>query len=343
MLSELFRIPYDWAGVPIFGFGLLLLVWAVVGGGMLVLLLRRHGLGAEVGGTLPMLLLSGAAILFLPQLFPEGLPIRGYGLMLLLGASSGVGLACHRARQVGLDQEVLLSLAFWMFISGILGARLFYVIEYWEDRFQGGNFRETILQVLNFPEGGLVVYGALLGAGVAFVVFTQKHRLPTLAMADLIAPSLAIGLAFGRLGCLLNGCCYGGPSTLPWAVTFPPGSPPYMDQIAHGEIPATEAMPARSKPVHPTQVYSAVNAGLLAWLLWAYYPFRRREGEVAALMLSIYPISRFLLEMIRIDESAMFGTGLSISQNISLVILVCMIPLWSLLRRQPRGLAWNRS
>jgi phosphatidylglycerol:prolipoprotein diacylglycerol transferase len=91
--------------------------------------------------------------------------------------------------------------------------------------------------------------------------------------------------------------------------------------------------------VHPTQLYSSVNAALLAWLLWSFYPFRRRDGEVVALMLLLYPIARFLLEVIRVDESAVFGTGLSISQNISLVVLVAGIALWVSLCRQPAGKA----
>ena len=85
--------------------------------------------------------------------------------------------------------------------------------------------------------------------------------------------------------------------------------------------------------MHPAQVYSAVNAGLLAWVLVAFYPFRRSDGEVTALMLTLYPISRFLLEMIRTDESAVFGTGLSISQNISVVLLVAALVFWVTLRR----------
>jgi phosphatidylglycerol:prolipoprotein diacylglycerol transferase len=96
-------------------------------------------------------------------------------------------------------------------------------------------------------------------------------------------------------------------------------------------------MPARSLPVHPTQLYSAIHAGLLAWFLWSWYPFRRRDGEVFALLITIYPISRFLLEIIRIDESAVFGTGLSISQNISLALLASAVGLWIYLLRKPAG------
>lgn len=414
MCSELYRIPYVWGGVPMFGFGVLLAVWAVASVVTLVVSVRRHNWSAETWSYVPLLLLIGAAILFLPRLFPEGWPIRGYGVMVLVGATAGVGLAVYRAQQAGLHHDLILSLAFWMFICGIVGARLFYVVEYWEDRFSGNSFPQMVSDVLSYTEGGLVVYGSLIGAGIAFLWFTRSHKLPTLAMADLIAPSLAVGLAFGRIGCLLNGCCYGGPSTQPWAVTFPPASFVYQEQVAHGlmhgfrlaadegppvvaevdadspasragvvpgdviasmggqpvatsdeaalalftsfgtgdplvlrldsgrmlKLPAAEP-PPRSRPVQPTQIYSAINAGLLGWFLWSYYPFRRRDGEVIALLLTIYPVTRFLLEILRTDESPVFGTGLSISQNLSLIAIVGAMGLWLFLARRPLERAWG--
>jgi phosphatidylglycerol:prolipoprotein diacylglycerol transferase len=222
---------------------------------------------------------------------------------------------------------------------------------------------------------------------------------------------------------LLNGCCYGGESTAPWAVTFPRESgpqtvsPPYAEQAASGrfygfriaepddedspsvitrvdlgspadraglevgdeiaainghsikadraadmliiealnearplamrtsagEVKTIEAIerPDRSRPVHPTQIYSAITASLLAWVLWSFYPFRRRDGEVTALMITLYPVARFLLEMIRVDEPSVFGTGLSISQNISVVLLLIAAGMWVWLLRRPRGLAFS--
>jgi phosphatidylglycerol:prolipoprotein diacylglycerol transferase len=300
---------------------------------------RRHGWNAETWSLLPLLLITGAAIVGLPRVFSGGLPIRGYGVMVLAGAAAGVAMATYRARQVGVDREVIWSLAFWLFIGGMIGGRLFYVVEYWQERFRTDSFRETLLRVLNFPEGGLVIYGALFGGMIAVVWFIRKHRLPALATFDLIAPSMAIGLALGRIGCFLNGCCYGGPTTVPWAVTFPPGSPPYVDQAARDLLPAADAA-SRSLPVHPTQLYSAITAALIGWFLWTYYPLRRRDGEVLALMFMIYPVSRFLEEIIRTDEPAVFGTGLSISQNISAAVLVAGIGLWIYLTRQPRGVTW---
>jgi phosphatidylglycerol---prolipoprotein diacylglyceryl transferase len=338
MCSELFRIPYSWGGVPIFGVGVLLALWALVGLGSFAVTVRRYGWNAETLSLLPLLLLTGAAIVGLPRIFPSGLPVRGYGVMVLAGAAAGVGMATYRAQRAGVERELIWSMAFWLFIGGMLGGRAFYVIEYWHERFASTSFRETLLRVINFPEGGLVIYGAFFGGVVAVLLFIRKQKMPPLATFDLIAPSMMIGLALGRIGCFLNGCCYGGPTSLPWAVRFPPGSPPYADQIASGML--TAANPPASLPVHPTQLYSAITAALIGWLLWSYYPFRRRDGQVVALMLMVYPISRYLEEIIRTDEPEVFGTGLSISQNISVAVFVAGIALWFYLAKQPASIAW---
>jgi phosphatidylglycerol---prolipoprotein diacylglyceryl transferase len=339
MCSELFRIPYSWGGVPIFGVGVLLAIWAIAGIGGFAIAVRRHGWNAESLSLLPLLVLTGAAIVGLPKLFPGGLPVRGYGVMVLAGALAGVALATYRAQRAGVDRELIWSMAFWLFIGGMAGGRAFYVIEYWHDQFRATTLRETFFRVINFPQGGLVIYGALLGGVIAVLLFIHKYRLPALATFDLIAPSMMIGLALGRIGCFLNGCCYGGPTSLPWGVRFPAGSPPYIDQAASGLLSAAK-LPANSLPVHPAQLYSAVTAALIGWVLWSYYPFRRRDGQVLALMLLLYPISRFLEEIIRTDEPAIFGTGLSISQNISVVVFVAAIGLWFYLSQRPSRIAW---
>lgn len=409
MWETLFEIPYQVGGVPLFGMGVLLAVWAVVTVVVLVGTVRRHGLDGDTLSTAVLLLLIGAGILLVPKVFPGGLPIRGYGFMLLVAVVCGVALAVHRARQMGVHPDVIFSLAFWMFVGGIVGARAFYVIEYWEN-FRRETLGATLLALLNVLEGGLVVYGSLIGGVAVFLWVTWRRKLPALALADLIAPALLLGLALGRIGCLMHGCCYGGPCAAPWAVTFPPDSPPYYSQVVRGEMhgfritgnasgepivlevmpdspaaraglepgmrieaidgqPVTEAgqvfslvaeaynrgaplvlqtdrgtltlsaaaVRTRSLAVHPTQVYSAVGAVLLCLFLLAYYPFRRRDGEVTAWMLTLYPVGRFLIEVIRTDEPAIGGTGLSISQNVSLAVLVAAGALWLYLARQPRG------
>lgn len=408
MCSELFRIPIEWHGVPLFGIGVLLAVWLVVGGLVMFYTAKALRAPAEAWAYLPGLLLGAVGIVLIPRLFPEGLPIRGYGVLVLTGAVVAMGMVLHRGRQVGLSSEMIFSMAFILFICGILGARLFFVIEYWDTRFQYDTWSRTLLEVVKFTEGGLVLYGSMIGGALAYIVLVRLWKLPGLALADVIAPSLLAGLAFGRLGCLMNGCCYGGESDRPWAITFPRDSIPYMEQVSRGrmahltlaehgpddprpviarvdpESPAAQAgleagmplalvngaavrnvgeaqqalivafasgaplkletvagkvfeipldPPPRSLPVHPTQVYSAISAALLAWLLWSFYPFRQQDGQVVALLMTLYPISRFLLEIIRVDEAPVFGTGLSISQNISLVVFAAALALWVYLGR----------
>ncbi|MAT72971.1 MAG: hypothetical protein CMJ58_26105 [Planctomycetaceae bacterium] len=437
MCSEFFRIPISAGGVPIFGFGVLLLVWLAATGWSIWGSARQFGAAAAIQAHLPTLLIGAAVIVFLPRMFPDGVPIRGYGVMVVTGSAAGIALAVRRAKQNGVDPDEIFGLAIAMFVAGIVGARLFFLIEYWDTNIRRSvpgsdamDWGATLREALSFTEGGLVVYGSLIGALLAFGWYMRRRGLPMLAMADLIAPSMAIGLAFGRIGCLLNGCCYGGETTAPWAVTFPrenaPGrtSPPYGVQAQHGRMyglrlagggvdygdnandeatdngpPTVVAVddgsaadnagvqtgdaiamingratrtldaaydalftafvehadvtlrtaggatrriaavdpPPRSLPVHPTQIYSAVNATLLFAVLWTFFPLRRRDGAVIALTLTLYPIARFLLEIIRVDESAVFGTGLSISQNVSIAMLALAAGLWLWLWRQPPG------
>jgi phosphatidylglycerol:prolipoprotein diacylglycerol transferase len=337
MRSTLFHIPNEVFGLPLFGIGLLLAVWGIVCVGVLAWQIYRHGWSKELWAEVPMMALMGALIAFvLPNIADgTGLPIRGYGVMVFLGVASGVGLAVYRARREGYPAELIYSLAVWLVISGIIGGRLFFVIEYWKD-FQKDTVLATLGAVIKYTEGGLVVYGAFLGGAVAAIWFLIRHKLPVLALGDIISPSVMLGLALGRIGCFLNGCCYGGQCDLPWAVSFPKDSPPYKEQASKGLLGQPPEEAERSLPVHPAQLYSSIDAFLIALVLLAWYPFRRHNGEIVVLMMTIYPITRFLEEIIRIDEPAIFGTGLSISQNVSLLILAGAVAMWVYVLRQPR-------
>jgi len=427
MWQTLFYIPHAILGIPVFGVG-----WAlgllIVGSAIHLTLQARQGrLERELWGFLPVMFVVAAALVFvLPgceevvDLEPVGIAVRGYGVMMLAAIVAGVGLAAHRARRMGLDPEIIYSLAFYMFVLGILGARLFFIIEYRNVVFRG-TWDENVWAMFDVTQGGLVVYGSLIGAMLAMVWFARKRDLPLLALSDLVAPSLLLGLAIGRIGCLMNGCCYGGLCDHAWAISFPPNAPTYelhqttgqffgfrlekgpsgeptiaevrantpaAGQLKKGDIVAEindnrvneledkegrpvppleaakeylsragasvtlrlgddrvvslqlEAVPTKSLPVHPTQIYSSVNAFLLFTVLMAYYPFRRRDGEMVALLLTLYPITRFLLEWIRCDEPPQFGTTLTISQNVSLLMLALAMGLWIYLCWQPKGTVW---
>ncbi len=541
MLQTLFHIPCELFGLPVFGFGILLAVWAVGSAAWLAWLVRRQGFNADTGSIAQVLAVLGAAIAFvLPWLCDaRGLPIRGYGTMMLLAVLSGLCLATYRARRAGVDPEMIFALAFWMILPGIVGARAVYVTEYWSQQYwpiyAEKGLKALIFAIVNVPGGGLVVFGAFFGGMFGLGLFWWRHRVPLLATADLIAPSLLLGLALGRVGCLLNGCCYGDRCDRWWQVTFPWNSPvhqheaekgvagifgltfrdgphglPAIESIApdspaaqkglsegmengiveingadikdkkegvtakewaayavlgsdklnlklsgsglsswsvddppewqiqgsgslkiygleigadsdgrpeigpvwwqspeaaagihegqrvegvcgrkvrtigelrrfldeHRERPWLRIIPAivqepeaawgsqhpeprirpdydhpiilsldrplpRSPSVHPTQLYSTIDALILCSLLLCYDRFRRRDGELTALMLTIYPITRFLIEMLRKDEAPILGTGLHISQIIGLGLLPVAVCLWIYILRRPAKLAFG--
>ena len=393
--------------IPLFGWGVLCALWLVISIVLLAVLLRRLGWTAETRSYIPTLGIVGIVIVFLLPRLEEsvngqvlGLPIRGYGVLLLLAIVAAVALAAHRAKRVGIAPDDILSFSFWLVVSGIVGARLFYIVQYW-DQFQGATIWASLGATLKVTEGGLVVYGSLLGGLFTAIVLLRRYEWSILALADVVAPTLALGIAVGRIGCLLNGCCYGGVCDAPWALQFPPKSPPHYAQLRQGLLhgfrispqldspviaevipnsPASVAglsggerivaidgeqirklsearkalegsngtleitvdngqiatltladWPTKSLKIHPTQLYSAINGLLICLFLLAVDPFRWRDGVVGALFLTLYPITRFLLEIIRIDESAFAGTTYTISQNASLLLLLPATVLWAYL------------
>jgi phosphatidylglycerol:prolipoprotein diacylglycerol transferase len=330
MRSILFHVPTTLAwgdgSLALFGpAGFVTLGALAVVLGWFAVVAARQGVQAAVTQLwLPLVAIAALFGFVLPMIAePDGVPVRGYGVMLLLAATCGTWLSIVRARRHGIDADTILALATQVFIWGIIGARLFYVIQY-HDRFfvAGKPILQTLLDVVNIAGGGLVVFGSLPTAAIAAWLFARRHKLDILAIADTAAPGMLVGLAIGRVGCFLNGCCYGGPCDLPWAVSFPEGT-----EVAL-KFPAESSAAGRSVPVHPAQLYAAIDAGLLAALAVAWTPCARRAGEVFALVLTLHPISRMLLEAIRVDEPPAFGTPFSISQLISLVLLAAAAALW---------------
>jgi phosphatidylglycerol:prolipoprotein diacylglycerol transferase len=263
-----------------------------------------------------------------------GLPIFGYGLMLFFAFLGSMHLAGWRARREGLDRDLIFDVALWIFAGGILGARGFYVAQYWGTRIH------NLWEAIKFWEGGIVLYGSILGGAIGFFVYRALRPFPLRPYLDCIAPSVALGIAVGRIGCFLNGCCFGDLCDIPGlGVRFPAHSAPWEQHRALGLITADAA---RSLPVHPTQLYSALDGFMLLAVLSAYYPLRRRDGEVMGLLMVLYPISRFLIEYLRNDEGAFFA-GMTISQNISILSLVGALAYWLWLTTLPTGLTKDGS
>ncbi len=144
------------------------------------------------------------------ELFGLSIPLRvyGYGLMLVLGFVLAIVLAQWRARRVGENPEIIAVAGIWALVGGIVGARLAYVIENWDTQFADAD--SFLFAVLNITSGGLIYYGGLALATALVLGYLLSKRVPVRRYVDIVAVSLMVGLAFGRMGCLLNGCCWGG-------------------------------------------------------------------------------------------------------------------------------------
>lgn len=345
----------------------------------------------------------------LPDWLPaDSLPLHSYGVMLALGFIAAILVAAWRSRREGENPDHIYNIAIFALVGGVVGARLFDVIEYADSRYPnwtvglnvfdgldlwatlvggvvGGALaaagvlpgpgkqsrrhwlavaawtiglalvagrgryiymaRQTamaagdappyqgFIDALAITQGGLTVYGGFILAMVLIVpyLFLLRYRrgVNPLKLADIIAPSLALGLAFGRTGCFLNGCCYGAPTDLPWAFAWPEGSIPYAEGL-HG-------------PIHPAQLYGIANGLLLFAVLHLGYRWKRRHGTVLAWFFALYAVSRFLLEAVRTDEPKIYMWGtMSISQTVSVFMLVGAVAFLLALPRLPMSnLLWT--
>jgi phosphatidylglycerol---prolipoprotein diacylglyceryl transferase len=329
MRQVLLRIPFDAAlhvgGVtlPWFGFGILLAVWIAFGIGSAIARRRRGGPWEpdDLHGVIFWGIVAGliiAAPMLQKKFFPDGFPLFGYGFMMFIGFVAAVSLASRRAVRQGLNPETIWDLAPWLLIPGILGARLNFCLEYGAQVFaQCQTPADYVVQFFNLMQGGLVLYGGMIGGAVGYFEFCRRRKINPLGLGDLITPSVFVGIGFGRIGCLLNGCCYGDFCSLPWAIRFPQGSVPFLSLVEKGYIP----LDAAATPwLHPTQIYSAIDGFLIAALTAAFYPYRRRNGEVFGVGLITYATTRFLIEALRNDETTFLGTALTYSQYVSLAM-----------------------
>jgi phosphatidylglycerol:prolipoprotein diacylglycerol transferase len=317
----------------------------------------------------------------LPGSLPD-IPIWSFGLMLVIGFLAALQLAKYLARRFGIDPELLVNAGLIALVAGVVGARLSHVLENLGDYTTVTATRtawDNFLDAINIRSGGLTYYGGFLLAFPILVWYALKNRIPVRVGMDIIAPCLMIGLAFGRIGCFLNGCCYGAECNLPWAVRFPYQSLPYQDEFASGRVvpppelleplpngrtrlvtrdelkrgevvvnpatgatepvaPAARALAARqhSSPLHPAQLYSALTAFLIAGIALAYITLGGAPGRAFALMMMLEGVTRFILEMLR-TEPTVWGTPFSISMWLGLGLVIGGAALWVVFGRMWAG------
>lgn len=459
MRPTLFYIPSQIFGVPLFGIGLFFgLILAIFVGAVVSRYVKRRtcrDLGSYCSLTAVALLI---VVVIMPRLAEsQGFPVRGYGVFLMVAIVSSVALVIWRGKSKwNLSPDTIISVAGVAVISGILGARLFFVVEYW-DSVVADSCWGTFCNVFNMTTGGLVVYGSIIGGILGILVFLLIRKLPVLGTLDLFAPGLMLGIAIGRLGCLMNGCCFGAVCDCTAGITFPVGSPAHVHQLETGEAalagfvlkaaesehdgstifslkraprslwtdkpgpaiiasvtdgsPAAQAgmkagmivrqvgyagnldgvddttqrqlqlidirgngdlfhflysammnapkqkilfvcsasnegreqverfvfVPdyATARPVWPSQIISSLAAFLLCLVLLAIDRVCKRDGFLFASMLLLYAVCRFLLELVRTDEASFCGTGLSVSQCISVAVAVVALVVFGYILSRP--------
>jgi phosphatidylglycerol:prolipoprotein diacylglycerol transferase len=237
--------------------------------------------------------------------------IYWYGVMVATAILAGIWTAGRRGLRDNLRPDLFFDLLPWVVVGAILGARGLYAATYWRESFAG----QPWWQVFAIWNGGLVFHGGLIGSATAVILFARRRHLPLWKLADALAPSIALGHVLGRFGCYLNGCCYGHPTTLPWAIHYP------IEHDTHGA------------GIHPTQLYEAsLDFGLYLALAWLY---RRKkfDGQVFAVYLLVYAVLRSFVELFRGDYERPLAGWITPAHWVSLVLLGAgAVLMWKLPR-----------
>jgi phosphatidylglycerol:prolipoprotein diacylglycerol transferase len=237
--------------------------------------------------------------------------IFSYGVMLTLAVLAGVVLLLRRGRARGYHSDTMLDFAMALLLGGLVGAR---AVSVWED---WSVYAANPIEILNIRGGGLSWHGSIIGGLLGILWFARRNRLQMLGLLDLVSPSLALGHAIGRIGCFLNGCCEGRPTTVPWAFTFPDAielKPPFV-------------------PRHPTQLYELFGELIILAVLLRFERKARPAGTLFYLYLVLYAVLRFVVEFFR--EEPLLAGGLDLAQYASIVMIVVCLPLLTRRPSQP--------
>ena len=229
--------------------------------------------------------------------------IYSYGFFVVVGIGMGTLLTLLRVRKSGIriTVEAAADLFLYVVLSAIVGSRLLFVLVNFDA------YGQNPLGIFKIWEGGLIFYGGLVLAAGVSLWYMKRHRLPIWKLADLVSPAIALGLFFGRIGCFLAGCCYGKETSLSWAVVF--RNP---DSLARLNV-----------PLHPTQLYDAAN-GLILFFFLSWMEKRKAfDGQIFWLFLSLYSMTRFIIEIFRGDPRGFFFADLlSTSQAIGILLAI---------------------
>jgi phosphatidylglycerol:prolipoprotein diacylglycerol transferase len=250
-----------------------------------------------------------------PILFELGpIPVYSYGTMIALAFLICIYLVRKDAQKIGIEPGAVTDIGLWIIVSGVVGARVTYVL------MNARDYLEDPLEIIMLNHGGLVYYGGVTAGTIAAIYLIRRAGLPVLKTTDVLIPYIALGQALGRIGCFLNGCCYGRPTTTGLGITFPPESPAFL------------AYPGQK--IIPVQLVSFAALVCLFLVLKAVSTKKRFDGQVFALYFIIYPALRFVIEFFRGDNQILFA-GLTVGQLTSTgMFAIGVIMFVSLMRRK---------
>jgi phosphatidylglycerol:prolipoprotein diacylglycerol transferase len=231
-----------------------------------------------------------------------------FGLFVALAVAAGWWLGLREARRKGIDTEKMQSLILWGLFGGLVGARLFHVVDRWD------LYADNPISALYVWEGGIAIYGGLVGGVVTGFLYAWRVGLPFWRVADAAAPGLILGQALGRFACIPNGDAYGAPTDAPWAFVY--------------TNPATMVPPELlGEPLHPYPVYEMIFDLTLLGLLWKLRTVYKTDGLLFLTYAGVYAVGRFLLTFFRMEQ--VWFLGLQEAQIVALAVLVVTVPLLS--------------
>lgn len=259
------------------------------------------------------------------------LTLQFYGMLIMLGVIAAAAVSYFEAKRKGRDPEIVLDSLTWVVLGGVLGARIWHILTPPASMVEQGI---TTMYYLTHPldaiaiwHGGLGIPGAVAGGALAFYLYARKRGLSFSLWADIFAPGLALGQAIGRWGNFINQEVYGSPSDLPWAITIDPQHrlPEFMDYATY----------------HPLFLYESLfNLANMGFLLWLSRKFgdKLKNGDVFLTYLISYPVFRFFMEFLRLDNSFVGG----INANQTLMLVIALVSAGFLVWRHRNGLFKGR-
>ena len=231
--------------------------------------------------------------------------VRWYGIMVVLAVVAIIIITLLEAKRVGISEEHIYSVALWAVIGGVVVSRLVHVIDKWD------YYVAHPEQITRFE--GLSVYGAVIGALLAVLIYAWVKKLSFWQLGDVVAPGAILGQAIGRIGCILNGCCYGLPTSMPWAVI-------YTNPRSYAPL---------GLPIHPTQIYHLLWNLVAFGIIWGLRRRLKPQGSLFLSYLALYAVGDLGIRFVRVGEPFLFG--IQQAQLIGIVILLVTVP-WLIIR-----------